>query len=340
MNAVCKILKPYLRKILNSSIAEVELTEFVHVCRSIVQPYLLYIRSSVSNLCTQQGLTITDLAYDCIADMFSRNDQNKFVKIENFANSLDENIDQISDINLFHAFKSFLTCIADSQLARLYSQADPTGSKIYRNLRDVIRASPFFNLRRDLRGLVVESSGADLCNHLSEFPMEELERELVQRVDYQFSTRKFLTGLNEMFAEQTQYRRSIPLYDLVHVLKKLHYDNFDPPSDTQPLSTEGLQEFEIEQICRQVEAVLKEKILLTYFTKGKIDRRQAEAICSAFHDMICDWQSNEEKFALFSYLKRYLDIDETEYEETLRPKMEYLLKIARNEFAARLMKEI
>jgi hypothetical protein len=340
MNAVSKILKPYLRKILNSSIAEVELTEFVHICRSIVQPYLLYIRSSISTLCTQQGLTITDLAYDCIADMFLRDNQNKFVKIENFANSLNENIDRISDINLFLAFKSFVTCIADAQLARLYSQADPTGSKIYRNLRDVVRTSAFFNLRKDLRGFILEPKNHEPQNHLSHFPMEELEKELSNRVGFQFSIKKFLTDLNDILMEQTQYRCSIPLYDLVQVLKKLHYDNFDPPSETQPLSIEGLQQFEIEQICRQVETVLKEKIILTYFTKGKIDRRQAEAICSAFHDMICDWRLNEEKFALFSYLKRYLDIDEATFEETLRSKMEYLLKIARNEFAARLMREI
>ncbi|MDI6804588.1 MAG: hypothetical protein QME58_12215 [Bacteroidota bacterium] len=179
MNNVCKILKPYLYKILNSSITEVELTEFVYICRSIVQPYLFHIRSSVSNLCTQQGLTITDLAYDCIADMFLRDDQNKFVLIENFVNSLDENIDRISDTNLFLAFKSFITCITDAQLARLFSQADPSGAKIYRNLRDVINNTTFFNLRRDLRGLVVESNGSDPCNHLIEFPMEELERELV-----------------------------------------------------------------------------------------------------------------------------------------------------------------
>lgn len=340
MNNVSKTLKSYLCKILNSSITEVELTEFVHICRSIVQPYLFHIRSSVSGLCTQQGLTITDLAYDCIADMFLRDDSNKFVKIENFANSLDENIDQISDTNLFLAFKSFLTCIADCQLARLYAQADPSGAKIYRNLRDVIKTSTFFNLRKDFRGFVLEPNNHEPQNHLSHFPMEELEKELSNRVGHQLSAKIFLTFLNNILTEQTQYRRSIPLYDLVQILKKLHYEDFDPPSETQPLSTEGLQEFEIGQICREVETVLKEKILLTYFTKRKIDRKEAEALCNAFHDMICDWQSNEKNCALFNYLQRHLDINEATYEETLRPKMEYLLKIARNEFAARLMREI
>jgi hypothetical protein len=91
----------------------------------------------------------------------------------------------------------------------------------------------------------------------------------------------------------------------------------------------------------QVETVLKEKILLTYFARGKIDRRQAEAMAGAFHDLL--WErcfSDSEMLSLFEYLSRRIVIDEHEYEELFRTKMEYLLRLAREEFTARLMREL
>jgi len=90
-----------------------------------------------------------------------------------------------------------------------------------------------------------------------------------------------------------------------------------------------------------VEIVLKEKILLTYFAKGKLDRKESEAIFHAFEDILEDWCTGEvSQCSLFDYLKQYITIDEKTYESNYRAKMEYLIKIAREEFAARLMKEL
>jgi hypothetical protein len=61
-------LKHHLRLVHSSYISEGKLTAFVHFCRSIVEPYLQYVRKSVNLLCEQQGVTIPDLAEDCIAN--------------------------------------------------------------------------------------------------------------------------------------------------------------------------------------------------------------------------------------------------------------------------------
>jgi hypothetical protein len=109
----------------------------------------------------------------------------------------------------------------------------------------------------------------------------------------------------------------------------------------EPWSAEGLSDFEIEEIRSQVELALKEKILLTYFARGKIGRREAEAIFSGLHDMLMDWcYSGGANASLQEYLTRYLPVDGETYENSYRAKMEYLLKVAREEFGARLMKEI
>ena len=86
---------------------------------------------------------------------------------------------------------------------------------------------------------------------------------------------------------------------------------------------------------------MKEKILLTYFARGKVDRKHAEAMAGAFHDLLGDWcSSGSDAQSLFQYLGQHVEVDEDEYEEIFRSKMEYLLKLAREEFTARLMREL
>jgi len=61
----------------------------------------------------------------------------------------------------------------------------------------------------------------------------------------------------------------------------------------------------------------------------------------AFHDILTDWSEvGALGLSLYEYLQRYLPIDEEVYEVQFKAKMEYLLKVAREEVAARLMKEL
>jgi hypothetical protein len=58
-------------------------------------------------------------------------------------------------------------------------------------------------------------------------------------------------------------------------------------------------------------------------------------------DLLGDWCSGDgASSGVYEYLKRYLPIDERTYKDGLRVKMEYLMKIAREEFASRLMGEL
>jgi len=78
MNINFTDLRDGLRKSINNSITEVELTELVKLSRIIIRSYLNNIRQSVTYLCQQQGLTINDLAYECIAEVFARDGDKKF----------------------------------------------------------------------------------------------------------------------------------------------------------------------------------------------------------------------------------------------------------------------
>jgi hypothetical protein len=342
MNQAVKNLKPHLIKILDRSISETELSEFVQLCRAIVQSHLDHLRSSLIGLCLRQGLTITDLAYHCIADAFMRDESNRFPRLEDFASSLRDKLNALPELEVFLAFKSFMSRIADAQLARLYAQSDPAGGKIHRNLRDCLKQSKLFSLEKDFRGLVLRPLKEESLDHLEPYPAESLERDFLGRTTGTQSTLELLNILLEILVEQSEYRRSMSLVDAVQLFKKAYRYELEPLAEKNCRPpVDGLSSFEIERMCSQVELALKEKILLTYFARGKIARKEAEAMFNAFHDMLWDWcHSGDSEASVCEYLRRHMSVEDREYEASFRSKMEYLLKIAREEFAARLMREI
>jgi hypothetical protein len=335
-------IKIYLQHLLDSTISERELTQLVQISRAIIQSYLIHIRTSLCYLCNFHGLTITDLAYDCIAEAFMKDGKNKFAQLSNFSDSLNNKIDGLPESEIFLAYKSFITRIADAQLARLYAQADPSGAKIHRNIRDSIDKSPYFQLDRDSRGLTLNLRDNDSLNTLASFPMEDLERELISRMDHSSSTKDLLKILYETLMDQNEFRRSITLVELVQVFKKVYKQDFEIDEfHNDEFSGTNFTEFEIENIRSQVELVLKEKILITYFARGKLERKQAETIFNAFQDIMYDWcNTGELQTSMLEYLQEYLPVDAETYETQYRTKMEYLLKLTRDEFRARLIREL
>lgn len=341
MHIEAEKLKARLQQATSKSISVSELAELVHICRSIAQAHFESHRQSILRVSLQHGLTLTDLAYDCIAEMFARSADGSFSQIMNFVNSLRNPLCELPAIEVFIAFRSFVIRVADAQIARLYAQADPVGSRIHRNIRENLKKSDALKLDRDFRGMVVRPSCEDSLDQKQPFPFDRLERTLLERIDHEPAIPHVLQCLRDILCSQTEFRRSIPLFDLVHILKKSIGDSYEWTIDEhEHTDNEGLSHEEIDRIRSAVEVALKEKILLTYLARGKIDRRQAEAMAGAFHDLLWDWCFGDDLKSLYDYLRLYSPMNENEYENTLRTKMEYLLKLARDEFAARLVKEL
>ena len=133
-------------------ISHTQLTELVKTSRLIIQSYLFNYRSDVLNLVSRNGITVTDLSYDCLAEVFSRNGENRYYIITKFLFSLNLTIQETKPINLYLAYKSFLIKVANAQLSKLYSETDPIGAKILRNIKDVVRQSDKFCITKELRG--------------------------------------------------------------------------------------------------------------------------------------------------------------------------------------------
>jgi hypothetical protein len=327
-------------------ISEKELTACVHISRVIIQKYLHHFRNSVTILCANIGLSPTDIAYDCLGEVFSRDEKHGFRRIEEFVLHLEKELAMTSETELFFAYEGLLRKVTDAHLARLYAQADPAGSKIHRNIRDSVNKTGHFSLQKDFRGTVLFPTTCDMFDHLEEFPLDTLATTIIQQANSRMTTEEQLSLLYHILVSQSRYRRSIPLSDVVQILKKIYFKesaaalNEDGEMDIAVQSS-GLAEFEIEHIRRQVENMLKEKIFFTYFVHKKIDKKEAESLFFALQDVIADWMfSHDGQGNLRDYLQRHLPLNDETYKSVFELKLKYLIKIAKEEFARRLTVEL
>lgn len=335
-------LKTWLQELLEGLISQTNLTMLVHHCRSIAESYLIQHRSSLVHICALNGFNVQDLAFDCIAEVFARDEDGKFYQFENFTNSLFTNFEETSEQELFLAFKSFVLRIVKTQLSKIYTQSDPVGAKIHRNIRDCIRKSHCLKLVEDFRGYVLQPTNHEPLDHLEAFPQDKLERELLARTSFSSNIPDLLEEISVILIEQEEYRRAIRLIDVVQIFKKFYVQFSDMPTMVEnPLEFKELSQFDIDVIKRDVRRAVQEKIISTSFLPGKVSKKEAEDISAVLFEIIDDWCRGEgTKTSLYQYLWRYIPISESDYVTIWRTKLEYLIRIAREKFAACITENI
>jgi hypothetical protein len=194
-------------------------------------------------------------------------------------------------------------------------------------------------LHEGFRGYLLIPSSCSPNDNLEEFPLDELGSRLASRVRGSGSIPRLLSSLHEVVSEQHDYSRCVLLYDVVQIFRSYYIDVRMDPADEVGVSADCsgvLEQSEIDHISREVNQAIREKIVVGYLARGKIDRALADAMSEAFQALVRDWVNANEQLSLFDYLSRYYLASKEDYEEHIRAKMEYLLKLAREEFRRRL----
>lgn len=334
-------LRSIVQKTLDATLTEAQLSRFVQIARVMCEAHLQHMRPAAVKLAADQGNTLTELAYDCLGELFARDAELRFPVIESFVRALNAPLASIPGCDLVVALRGLVVRVTDMHLARFFALADPVGRKIKRNIRSaIIQGNSRLILVKDFRGSVLQPAQCDPLDEREAFPFELLQHHFLDCARHHHTIPELLDIIHAIVTEQTTYRRSLPFADVVQLCKLVYIEQEEIPAvDGEPAS-EGFSDAEILQILTQVERTLQEKILVTYLATGKLNGRQAEGVFLALRDMMRDWAFTGSAASLFEHVHRHLGVSEEEYYETLRTKVEYLYRLAREEFAARLTKEL
>jgi len=331
-------LKSILIALHNGTITHRDLALLIHYCRSIAECYLVTHRSSILRLCEVNGISLTDLATDIIADIFERNSDGKFVRFERYFQQLLLTEDVDAEQRIFIEFKKFVVLSAKSQLSRTFFQADPTWAKIFRNLKLHLQTHQQLCLSEDFRGFIIEPKIKPVRNDLCEFPLEELEQQMLSQTRTVHTIPEILNTLAEILNNQENYRRSIPLIDIVQIVRKLYvHDINDIP---QPVEFE-LSADEIETIQRMIYRELDSKIFSEYVFKRKISSEEAKILSTTLREIMTSWWSGDsDEASVAEITKKNFNITQKEYKEFYQTKIEYLVRLAKDRVANYLEKNL
>jgi hypothetical protein len=326
-----KDLRELLVKAANGSIREQELARLIQICRVVSETYVLHYRSSLLALLSFHGMTQSDLAYDCIAEMFARDEAGQFYRLQRLLSKLSEPSDTIDDLSLFLAFRTLVTKVANAQLSRTYAQCDPTGAKIMRNIRDHLKCSRALMLVEDFRGKVLRPRECDPLDHLQAFPLELLEMELSENGLLLQPTPHILKEVDRLLREQDQFRRSIPLFDLVRLIRETYGHKAPTSRDAEyQIDLEGLDEDELRSLHQRVVQSLNEKILVTYYLKKKLNDVEARQLSAIMTKIVSDWFAGDAiTDSYYQHAQSVLLLSKEEYESHWRQRIEYLAKVAK-----------
>ena len=322
-------LKTLIKNLSSGSISHSELSRAIHICRSIVESHLEHHRGSLVQICALNGLSVFDLSVDCIGDIFARDDLGAFHHFQKFVESLNQPLDETSSKDLFLAFISFVLRFAKTQLARVYSQSDPAGARILRNVKDSLENSSCLAIGEDFRGYIVKPKTVDALDHRPSYPLTQIEAELFAAKAGASSTPELLDKLASILVGQEEYRRSLPLIDVVQVIKSLfeRLAPSDPPMDFGELdrTTEDLVEIKNNALD-----AVNEKIISTYLLKGKVNKSEAQILSQTMSSIIAGWfEHGTSDRSYYQHLAALATMSEQEYESSWRKKIEYLARIAR-----------
>lgn len=203
------LLKKSLIAVNSDLINHTELNYLIKISRLIIQSYLINYRSNVFNLIYRIGINLNDLSYDCIADAFCRVKDEKYFYLRKFISSLGNNINDIDNKQLYFSYKNFLIKITNTQLAKLYSQSDPIGAKILRNIKDTIKHHNGFYLNQKLGGLnLTFAEGHNTDDPPNYYPIDLLLSNF-HISGNGYTIKQLLDNLKQILTDQNEYSKSI-----------------------------------------------------------------------------------------------------------------------------------
>ncbi len=152
------------------------LSKLVQIARVMCEAHLRYVRPSALRFGANQGLTPTELAYDCLGTVFARDATGCFHFMQSLVAALHAPLDEIPGDELVAALRASIASITDRHLAQLYAFNDPSGTKIKRNIRNALKnKNSCMSLSRDFRGTILQPTHGDPLDEYDPFPVEDLQ---------------------------------------------------------------------------------------------------------------------------------------------------------------------
>jgi hypothetical protein len=333
-------LRKWIRAILGGSIAPKELNEFVAFCHTIA---VVAVRSRIPapmlhNRTLQENFS--DIAYDCLADLFRQDDHGNLVQVKAFFESID--CDRATDQELVSELRRLVFSKVNNGIFRILNEADPVLGKIIRNIKLAAQALQSFVIVDRFGDICIHPASCDTLGHLPSAEKEDLEIALRQISNGSENIPTLLARLSRYLRDQTKHSRIVAIISVALVFRSLYETNQVIDEEDVPPENRFIPQ-EVESAVKETCVRLKSDMESTYLGRKKVSSDLYGIYFDLIESTLVDKLvgGNGESNSLYEALRQYIPgLTRKEYRYTHRGKLEYLSKLAYEQTVSSLKKRL
>jgi len=288
------------------------------------------------------GLKEADVVYDCLADLFQRDDSGGFPQIRNFLERQLSDVDKCSNQELLIALRTLVVAKVNDNIVRLYGEADPALRKILRNLKLALERSQLFDQLSRFNETYLVPRGVDPILHRPPIPLDFLKQEFSRVVVLDDNVPDMLKKLHRTICGQEEYQRAVPLVVSAILFKEVYALGWKTEQEAEILQQENeAVEIDARHIVDDVCGKLETEMRPSYVQGGKCNQKLFGDYIQAVRNILMDEFGNHqtEKRSYFECLKMQMSgLTKERYLQQHRTIMEYFAKIAKERAREELKK--
>jgi len=335
--------KNLLIAIISGEYSNQDLKNFANLCYSLASP-LIHKKISLGKINLDiLGMKQNEIVFDCIADIFSRDERGRFYKVQSYFESLDFKIENLSTEEAIVHFRKFLFNVVNNNLIRLYSEVDSTLGKILRNMKIALKRESLFTQITRFGDTYLIPINSDLLWEKPPITFDYLQNMFSKTVLIHDNIPEMLKKLFDILIEQDEFQRAVPLVLAALLFKEVYILGWKeemPSSAVNTISLE-LENEDVKAAANKICTGIRNEMYRAYVEKHKVDEPLFFKYMNALNLILINSFSTIE-FAgdsYFEFLQMEIpDLTKDVYIKKHKKIIEYLAKIAKNKMKNELQK--
>lgn len=342
-----------IKKICAGTYSSAELVQFVNLLQKAALSYLRYqeLAGKRIALVRQDREELEDLAMDCVAELFMRDEHGAFVQLRKyFGQKLEEIGDD--DAEMMLQVRRLVVKKTKQELSRIFRERDPEGAKVVRNIKVAVRNSKelawFRDMGREFICFAANGGARDaiyphcppLRRDCPPFPEEILSMQFHGVSHPRDSVSAAIKKLLALAEADRSYQNYLSVDVVARIIRSARNEIFRDTVGGEKHTATPLDHLQLEEIRLAKEQVIRriwQKVQATYLQGGKLGEEKAAIYCDALVDVLDDLVEDRRPDSYFRLLKdRMPMLTQKQYRSEERTIFEYLAKVAKREFRQQL----
>jgi len=333
-------IRSRLLAILPHAFTRAQLDDFVAVCHALAVPAVRARIPAASLRSRLNEMSFSDVAYDCIADLFTVDDAGGLAQIRTYFAAID--VQSVSDEQLLAYLRRLIFSKVNQGIARMYHETDPALGKIIRNIKLAVERLRQFEMFERFGEACLTPVSTDRLEHLPAYAEGELEEILSQYLHGTESIPDMLASLSRELRRREDRSRILPLVAVALLFRSIYaYSRAALPPHAA--IDDGLLEHDALAVIRRSCRRVRVDVGLRYLQKKKVTPDEMDSMMDVIEEMLVAKYVDGDgaAFSLFDRLRERMPaVSQDEYRRRFRSKLEYIARRAEAGVVDRLKREI